>query len=88
MYWSWCLAMHRDVERGLGVFEAVAQVTFGGFELPWLTTLKRMSGAFSNYLSPQSSPAPVLIAAGLVIVLMWWLKPRKRTVRLVAGGAR
>ena len=26
-YWSWCLAMCRDVEQGLGVFESLIHVT-------------------------------------------------------------
>jgi len=88
LYWSWCLAMHRDVERGLGVLEAIVRVTIGGLELPWLTTMKRMSGAFSDYIGPATSPAPVLIAAGLVISLMWWLKPRNRATTAMARGAR
>lgn len=74
LYWSWCLAMYRDVERGLGVAEAVLRITLGGFELPWLTTVKRMP-AFSNYVGPTTSPAPILVAASLAIFLMWWLRP-------------
>ncbi len=46
-YWSWCLAMYRDVEHGLGVLESVIHVTFDGFRFPWLTTLKNM-GYFSR----------------------------------------
>lgn len=88
LYWSWCLAMHREVEIGFGIFDAVARVTFGGLELPWLTTMKRMSGPFSNYVGPETSPATVLIAAGLVIFLMWWIKPRNRPVKAMARGAR
>jgi hypothetical protein len=35
-YWSWCLAMYRDVEHGLGVMESVIHVTLEGFRFPWL----------------------------------------------------
>ena len=41
-YWSWCLAMYRDVEYGRGILEAVIQVTLAGPRLPWLTTVQRM----------------------------------------------
>ena len=36
---SWCLAMVRDVERGLGVLDPILRVFIGGFQLPALNTL-------------------------------------------------
>lgn len=64
-YWSWCLAMYRDVEQGLGVFEAVKAVTLGGFRLPWLTTFERM-GFIEN-----ASALPLLLLSGAVIWALW-----------------
>jgi hypothetical protein len=72
LYWSWCLAMYRDVEQGLGVLEPVLQISRGGPQLPWLTTLARM-----GYLQ-QPPVVPILLAAALVVALLW----------TVGGGAR
>lgn len=68
-YWSWCLAMYRDVEQGLGVFEAFRNVTLGGFQLPWLTTIERM-----GYVE-DSSPLPMLIVTAAVIFVIWAVGP-------------
>jgi hypothetical protein len=64
-YWGWCLAMYRDVEQGFGVFEALMHITFGGFRLPWLTTLERM-----GYFPHGTSTLPLL---GLVSATLWVL---------------
>ena len=37
-YWSWCLAMYRDVEQGWGIFNSLIQVTAHGPRFPWLET--------------------------------------------------
>jgi hypothetical protein len=65
-YWSWCLAMYRDVEHGLGVLEPVIRVTFEGFRLPWLTTLKNM-----GYFSDHASALPLLLLLGTVLWVLW-----------------
>ena len=69
-YWSWCLAMYRDVEQGWGVFESLIHVSLEGPRLPWLTTLERMgylSGSWSLFL---------LLAAAFVIAALWgWGAP-------------
>lgn len=64
-YWSWCLAMVRDVERGRGIIDAVASVSVDGPRLPWLVTLQGMGYVGSQW------PAAVLLA-GYAAVL-WWL---------------
>jgi hypothetical protein len=71
-YWSWCLAMYRDVEQGLGVFEAVKNVTLHGFRVPWMTTLEKM-----GYLSDGASALPPLL---LCTAIIWatWIVGRKR----------
>jgi hypothetical protein len=65
-YWSWCLAMYRDVEQGLGVFESLIHITREGVRLPWLTTLQNL-----GYVS-GSAPAFLLIVFCAVVVWMLW----------------
>lgn len=65
IYWSWCLAMYRDVEQGFGVFEAVKNITLEGFRLPWLTTLERM-GFVQN-----ASAIPIFLICALIIWILW-----------------
>lgn len=65
IYWSWCLAMYRDVEQGFGIFEAVGRVTLEGFRLPWLTTLDRM-GFVEN-----ASPLPLFLLCAAMIWALW-----------------
>ena len=65
-YWSWCLAMYRDVEHGLGVLESIIHVTFEGFRFPWLTTLTNM-----GYFPASISAIPVLFLIGTVLWILW-----------------
>ncbi len=65
IYWSWCLAMYRDVEQGFGIFESLRHITLEGFQLPWLTTLQRMGYA------PQVSAIPLLFLCGALIWALW-----------------
>ena len=71
-YWSWCLAMYRDVEQGLGVFEAVKHVTLEGFRLPWLVTLERM-GFVEN-----ASALPLFVLSAAVIWALWTVGTKTR----------
>lgn len=73
-YWSWCLAMYRDVEQGFGVLESVKHITLEGFRLPWLTTLER-TGFVNN-----GSAIPLLVLAGVIIWLLWTVGSRQRPV--------
>jgi hypothetical protein len=75
VYWSWCLAMYRDVEQGLGVLESLIHVTLEGPRLPWLTTLERM-----GYAPPGWAPA-VLAVTALAIAALWLVGPRGRAVQ-------
>jgi hypothetical protein len=64
-YWSWCLAMYRDVEQGLGVFESLIHISVEGIRFPWLVTLQRL-----GYVQPLLGYTitwilAVAIAAGL-----------------------
>jgi len=65
-YWSWCLAMYREVYPGLGVLEPLIQITLKGVRLPWLTTLELM-----GYVRSQLY-APLLLALLSVVILAPW----------------
>jgi hypothetical protein len=65
-YWSWCLAMYRDVEHGLGVVESIRHVTFEGLRFPWLTVLKNM-----GYLPDGISTIPFVLLLGASLWVVW-----------------
>jgi hypothetical protein len=79
-YWSWCLAMYRDVELGLGVLEPIKQITLQGFRLPWLTTLERM-----GYVPGGASVIPLFVICTALIWTLWTVgrqkNARTRTVK-------
>lgn len=64
-YWSWCLVMYRDVEFGLGIFDAVKNISLQGFQLPWLSTLEHM-GYVHN-----STPIPLMLLCSIGIGILW-----------------
>ena len=69
---AWCMAMYRDVERGpLGVLEPVLHVFLGGFQLPALTTISRIGGAFADYFPTGVSPLPLFALAAAVLSVIW-----------------
>ena len=69
---SWCLAMHRDVEHGLGVFDPIPHVFFGGFKLPALTTLSHMAGGqYGDFFANGVSPLPLFVLAAAIIYGIW-----------------
>lgn len=69
IYWSWCLAMYRDVEQGLGVLESLIHVTLEGPRLPWLKTLE-----LTGFI-PSGSYAPLLLAlAAAAIWGIWYVR--------------
>jgi len=76
---SWCLAMHRDVERGLGVFDPVLHVFIGGFELPALTTISRMGAQIGEFASRGVSPLPLLALAAVILYGVWATYSRAET---------
>ncbi len=68
---SWCLAMHRDVERGLGALDPILHVFIGGFELPALTTLSRMGEQFGEFLARGVSPLPLFALLAAILYGVW-----------------
>jgi hypothetical protein len=69
---AWSMAMYRDVERGLGVLDPVLHVFIGGFQLPALTVLSRMSGQYGDYASSGVSPLPILLLVAAVVYVIWF----------------
>ena len=83
---SWCLAMYRDVERGLGMLEPILHVFIGGFQLPALTTLSRMGGQYGDYFSRGVSVFP-LFALTAAILFGIWSKRLRRSARAATDTA-
>lgn len=70
---AWCMAMYRDVERGLGVLETVLQIFAGGPQLPLMVVLSRMGGTYGNYFSRGANPAPIFLLAAVILYGVWWV---------------
>jgi hypothetical protein len=70
---AWCMAMYRDVERGLGVLDPIVHVFSGGFQLPTITVLSRMT-QFAEYAGPAASPLPILTLAAVLIYGIWSIR--------------
>ena len=68
---AWSMAMYRDVERGLGVLDPILHVFIGGFQLPSLTVISRMSGQYGDYASLGVSPLPVFAVAAALLWIIW-----------------
>jgi len=68
---SWCLAMHRDVERGLGVLDPVLNVFTSGFKLPVLTTLQNLGGQFGGISVQGVSPLPLFALTAAILYGLW-----------------
>jgi hypothetical protein len=67
---AWCMAMYRDVERGLGVLDPILHVFLGGFQLPALTTLSRMNLDLEA-LANGVSPLPLFALTGALVYGIW-----------------
>jgi hypothetical protein len=74
-YWSWCLCMYRDVERGSGVLQSIKHITRHGPELPWLTTLQRMDSPFSTQLAHGAVTYAILASAAVLVAAIWYKGP-------------
>jgi hypothetical protein len=67
---AWSMAMFRDVERGLGVFDPLARVLLGGFQLPALTALSRVAGS-TELIGSGVSPLFLFAVSGAVLYGIW-----------------
>jgi len=77
---SWSLAMHRDVERGLGVLDPIVHIFLGGFKLPVLTTLSRMGGKYREFFEHGTSPLPLFAFTAVVLWIIWTLAHRSKAM--------
>lgn len=68
---SWCLAMYRDVERGLGVLDPILHVFSAGFQLPFLTVLSRMGDTYGDFFAAGVSPLPIFALAAAILYGIW-----------------
>jgi len=67
---AWCMAMYRNVERGLGVLDPVLHVLLGGFQLPALTVLSRME-PYREFFGAGASPLPLFALTAAVLYALW-----------------
>jgi hypothetical protein len=72
---AWPLAMHRDVESGLGMLNPMLHVFLGGFELPALTTLSNMA-MFRQWFDGTPSPLPLFALAAALFAIIW-VRPQR-----------
>jgi len=68
---SWCLAMYRDVERGLGLLEPIVRVFTGGFQLPILERLSLMGAQYGDYFERGVSPLPLFALTAVILYGIW-----------------
>jgi Dolichyl-phosphate-mannose-protein mannosyltransferase len=91
---AWCMAMSRDVERGLGVLDPILRVLTGGFQLPVLTVVSRMT-QFAEYTGSGVSPLPVFAVAAAALYGIWGFgrapgrpAPEAESVRVATAARR
>jgi len=65
-FWSWCLAMYRDVEQGRGIVESIIQIILSGPRLPWAKTLEGM-----GFLPSQAAVLPLFLLSAGAIWAIW-----------------
>jgi hypothetical protein len=65
---AWPVAMYRDVGRGFGAFDPILQVFIGGFQLPVLAVLSRMSAYAEHAATGVSTPPAFAVLAALLCV--------------------
>ena len=68
---AWCLAMHRDVERGYGVLDPILHVFVGGFKLPALATLSRLGDQFGEFVANGVSAIPLFVVTAAILYGIW-----------------
>jgi hypothetical protein len=63
---SWSVAMARE-----SVPVSLSRIFHGGLELPVLTVLRKMSGAYAPFLAEHALPLPVFAVVALVLWMIW-----------------
>ena len=63
---SWSVSMVRE-----DVPLSLARVFLGGFELPWLTTLRKMASGYAPFLTGGVSPVAIFALLAVILWLLW-----------------
>jgi hypothetical protein len=63
---SWAVSMTRD-----GVPGALSRVFLQGFELPWLTVLRKTSSGYLASLASGASPIAIFVLLAVILWLVW-----------------
>lgn len=84
---AWCMAMYRDVERGLGVLDPILHVFIGGLKLPALSVLGGMSGQYGEYSQRGVSPIPLFILTAAILYGIWSCNRRPQRLKDIPSGA-
>jgi hypothetical protein len=64
---AWCLSM----VRGIQISDSILQVMLGGFQLPWINVLSKMSPQYLPFLEQRMSPLALFLLVGLLIYGIW-----------------
>jgi hypothetical protein len=70
---NWGLAMGRPLNDEGSIVESLARIYLGGFQLPALNTLSRMSASYVPGASSFSAGV-VLVVTGIVLYAVWTVK--------------
>jgi hypothetical protein len=68
---GWCMAM---VRNQYGVHNNIVRVFIEGFQLPWLTTLTKMSAQYAPWLEGRASALPAMALCAAVIAGIWLVR--------------
>ena len=63
---SWAVSMTRDSVPG-----ALGRVFLQGFELPWLTVLRKTASGYMQSLSTGASPIAIFVLLAVILWLVW-----------------
>jgi hypothetical protein len=63
---SWSVSMARE-----SVPVSLSHIFLGGFELPWLTVLRKTAGAYAPFLEQGATPIPLFCLLGVTLWLVW-----------------
>lgn len=63
---SWSVSMARE-----SVPVSLSHIFLGGFELPWLTVLRKTAGAYAPFLERGASPIPLFCLLGVTLWFVW-----------------